>query len=438
MTKLSKIFSKPIFYRPFMFIFSSITILGVAGSCSLPGVFNGNRTSSIVYGVLKKDPAVKSDGFVRANAVEQLDGSVDGQGLSSLSTIKLQRIDQNRLYALTKEKGLFKTSNAGQVWKRMYVFPVGSNNSDQEVRNQEIGRQIRQNDNLEINDFAVDPNLPDVIYISASQDDVGKIYQSLDNGDNFREVYSEVDDKIQVLFLAVDPVNSLNLFAILEEGALLRSLDGGITWQKIRSFQDTPVQIGFVPEFNGLFFAFFKDDGLAVSRDLGENWEVRSLTKSPSEIGENQPKDGLDISFRDRAEFGSYEKLIAVTAGLNFQNSATNIESWVMVADKQMWYSEIGSTDFKKLILPIQSETANIYDVTPDPQSGLGRIIASVNDRIFITNNRGQSWNTQDNINLSTPIGSVSQILIEPNNTEIVYLGIINAKAVKRNGIFEF
>jgi len=419
-----------------------VAVLGTASSCSIPGLIN-NNSNPITYGLIKKDPAVRADGLVRANAVVGLDGNTDNQGLSGLSTLKIVRVDKSKLFILTKEKGLFKSENGGQTWSRIYLIPVGSSNSDNNARQREITAQIASNDALEINDFAIDSLNPQVIYISVLEKNIGKIYQSFDEGRTFKEIYSEVEQNIRVLFITVDPLDSSNIFAILEEGALLRSLDSGLSWQKVRSFRDTPVQIGFVPEFNNLFFVLFEDDGLAFSKNTGNSWDLLALTKANSEIGENQPKDGLDITFSQNKKFGRYEKIIPVTAGITYKsngnvNNPSGKQPWLLVADKQMWYSADAGNDFRKLVLPLQSEQANIYDVTPDPNSGLNRILASVDNRLFITTNQGKSWNTQDNINLSNPIGNISQILIEPENTEVFYLTLINPRASRNNGLFNF
>ena len=120
-----------------------------------------------------------------------------------------------------------------------------------------FGKEFTSPQQAVITDFAVDPSNEKVVYLAVVEEKLGKIYQSLDGGANFKEIYSEVQINVQVLFLVVDPFNSNNIFAILEKGALLRSLDSGLTWKKVRSFKDTPAQIGFVPEFDKLFFVLF-------------------------------------------------------------------------------------------------------------------------------------------------------------------------------------
>ncbi|MFM6254933.1 MAG: hypothetical protein ACKPEQ_38340, partial [Dolichospermum sp.] len=92
MFSLSEIF----WQRVLIVIFTSITILGTAASCSIPFINNQSKPT-VIYGVLKNDPAVRSDGFVRANAVLQPDGSTDNQGLSGLSVLKIERISKDLL-----------------------------------------------------------------------------------------------------------------------------------------------------------------------------------------------------------------------------------------------------------------------------------------------------------------------------------------------------
>jgi photosystem II stability/assembly factor-like uncharacterized protein len=429
---LEKFWENVFFRRVFVMLFSSLSILGTASSCSLvPGSNN-----SVIFGVLKRDPIVRSEGFVKANAVKTPAGEILAEGLTPLSVLKIFRVNNQTLYILTQERGLFKTTDAGVTWQRMYILPLG--------KDPEAG--IAANNNLSIIDFDVDSRLGQVVYVALVENGVSKVYRSLDSGENFTEVYTEVQNKDQIGFIRVDPVNASNIFVAIERGALLRSRDGGNTWQKIRSFQDTPVGMGFVPEFNQIFYVLFENQGLAISKDLGQNWDLQALTKSKSQIGERQPKDGLDISFSQNLNFGKYEKIVPVTAGITFDYDQSRItsganqpQSWLLIADSQMWFTENLGQDFRKLILPSQAEQFDLYDIAPDPQSGLGKIYASVNNKLFVTNNRGESWDTREKINiLDGEIGNISQILIEPQNTEIIYLGLINKNARRNSGLFSF
>jgi len=425
-------FKNPNYSRVFTLIFTSLAVLGTAFSCS-GGLFNRQET---VYGVLKRDAEVRQEGFVKANAVEALNGSVENQGLSSLSTSKILQIDSEKLFILTREKGVFKTVDGGLTWQRLYVFPISKDNQEED---------LIKNDDLVIIDFDVPITSPKVVYLAAIENGISKVFQSFDEGENFQEVYSEVQSKDDISFIRVNPVEPLQVFTIIEGGALLRSLDGGLTWQKIRSFRDLPVGMGFVPEFDQTFYILFQDSGLATSKDLGLTWDLKELIKNESQIGERQPTDGLDINFREDITFGKYEKIIPVTAKINFDFeqkivlNPSELQPWVLIADRQMWISSNLSQEFNKLILPSQAEQYNLFDVSYDPVLGLDKIYVSIDNRLFFTTNRGQSWFIQDMIKIvDGEIGNISQVLVDKNDPNILYLTLVDKRATRRNGFISF
>lgn len=426
-----KIWKNSYFRRIFVVFFTSLALLGTASSCTL-----GPSQSSMVFGVLKRDPAVRRDGFVKANAVRTPTGEIAPEGLTGISVVKLFQVNDRILYALTRDRGLFKTLDGGVIWERMYILPLGD----------DLERGLAINNRLRIVDFDVDSNLGQVIYVAVIENNTSKVYRSLDAGNNFTEVFTEVQNRDQIGFIRVDPVNTNNIFVAIERGALLRSRDGGNTWQKIRSFQGVPVGMGFVPEFGEIFYILFQAQGLAISKDLGETWDLQELTKSESQIGERQPRDGLDISFRENPNFGRYEKIVPVTAGITFDyergriiSGAGQPQAWLLIADRQMWFTEQINTDFRKLILPSQAEQFDLYDIAPDPQSGLNRIYVSINHNLFITTNRGQSWDTRERTNiLDGQIGNIGQILIDKENSEIMYLALVDRNARRSGGFLSF
>lgn len=411
--------------RSLIVLFSCVAILTSAGACAFPGITSRPQPS---LGVLKRDPAVRSEGFGRINAVSTLSGEVDPAGLSNLSGLKMIQVNRDTFYLITQQKGVFKTTDGGRVWRRLYVFEVTSNAETEDQRQQERQQLVARNDQFIASDLSVDPSNENVVYISGKYQNVGKIYQSVNGGGTFREIYSEVQRGIGVLFVAVNPRNNLRVYGMLERGALIRSLDGGATWQKIRSFQGAPVQLGFVPEFNNRFFILFRDRGLFTSQDDGETWQQIALTKNPSEVGEAQPRDQLDVPFQNTPDFGVYEKVIPVTASQQ--------EGWLLMADRQIWFTPDIANPFSKLVLPLQNEQFNILDVEPDPQLGLRRLYVSIDSRLFVTTNQGQSWNTGDLVQVSGLIGNIGQVLIDKTNSEVIYLMLVPSTDRRGSGVF--
>ena len=413
-----------------LLIITGLAILTSAAACSLPGLNLGGGTPAISLGVLKQDPSVSTDRFGKVNSVKTISGQVEASGLSNLSGLKMSMVSSDNIYLLTSQKGLFRTKDGGRTWERRYVFKPASSNADPKAKDAEIAALVAKNDALVPADFAFEFGNGENIYFAASQNKVGKIFASNDGGENFREIYTEVQSGVEVKLVSVDPKNPLRVYAVLDKGVLIRSLDGGKTWQKMQSFKDQPVQIGFIPEFNNLFYILFTKSGLAVSSNDGETWTTKVLAKEDSKIGEVQPKDSLSATLTDSAVFGNYEKIVPVTSGNN--------KGWILLADRQMWFSSNVDGKFTKILLPVQSEQYNLLDAAVDPYLGLDKILVAVDNKLFSTNNRGQSWSTDDKLGVSTTVGNIGQIIIDPKGNKATYLMLLNP-SLKRgtgNGIF--
>ena len=495
-----------IFRRAFILVFSSIAVFSSAAACTLPGL-GGSNTPPTTYGVLKRDPSVRSDGFGPIRSIKGQDCN-NSRCLSSLPGIKLLQVDESNIYFLSRNKGLFRTSDGGREWERLYFFPIDNLNPQKTVQNdkgenvrvdktsvelnEETNAKIAQNDSFLASDFTVDLRSPNRIYVSGLYEGIGRIMQSLDSGKTFGEIYKEVDKNVGVKMVAIHSKSSQKIFGILDKGAMIRSMDSGITWQKVRSFKEAPVQIGFVPEFDNLFFALFPTQGLATSLDDGETWQTQELTRENSRIGETQNRDKFEANpFAGKEKFGTYEKVIPVVRGTRYldesqknnanssSNSSSNTQSnsnflptipainlpftdknpnsqnnntskssssqpiqntldanlpFLLIADRQVWFAANPTDNFTKLVLPVQAEQYNILDAAPDPRVGLDKILVSVDNTIFETQNRGQSWSLKDKVQLSTPIGNIGQILIDKNNSEVIYLMLVDAKAKRGTG----
>jgi hypothetical protein len=421
-----------IIQKIFTFVFVIVAILSTAASCSIPFFGGGNSTPQAVLGVLKRDPSIKKDGFNRANAVRAASGEVNVGGLSTLTTLKMVETGKDNLYLLTRDKGLFQSTDGAKTWERRYIFSIKSDKTNEQERNNEINQKIAKNDSFKVSDIAYDTSKPSTLYVSGKDSDtIGKIYQSSDSGQNFRLIYSEVEKNIGVAALTVDPRNPLRVYGILEKGALVRSLDGGLNWQKIRSFEETPLQFGFVPDFNNLFYALLPKKGLFLSDNDGQSWENKILNKTASAINENQNRDGINLNPLDRNEtFGQFTKIIPVT-GIG---SRGGNQSWILLSDRQVWLTEDLNKPFAKLALPLQNEQNNILDVAFDPRKGVEKILVSLDNKLIDTQNKGISWNVQDNIQITDSIGNIRQILISRYDSEIIYLGLESTG--ERRGLF--
>ena len=403
-------------FRILVLLVTSLAVLTSAASCDfLPNINLGFNREPVTYGVLKKDPKIR-DSFGRINTVKNLNGQDNPNGLLDVSTQELLPLTSDNLFLLTEEKGLYETENGGRFWERRYIYPVGSDLSDPEARNAEIAAQVAANDNIVTTDDEISTRNPNIIFVAGTVERIGKIWRSENGGRTFREVYSEINSGDSIVGVEIDALSDNVVYALLEGGVLVRSRDSGDTWTKIQDFSQNAVQLGVVPEFDNLLFILFGGQGYAYSRDQGATWQNVPLTRESSKIGENQTKDfTIRRDVLDPTTFGRFQRLVPIR---------NNQGSWLLLADNQIWYTEDITKPFIKMVLPLTEEKYKVASVGVDPSVGVDRVLVSIDNNLFETKNRGESWSTNNIIGLNTQIGDINSIVIDERNSNIVYLGL--------------
>ena len=133
------------------------------------------------------------------------------------------------LYGPNQERGVFKSVDGGQSWKKVLFT------------NEESGAV----------DLVIDPNNPRILYASTwkilrtpysleSGGEGSGLWKSTDGGDNWKEITRSKGlpkGMVGIIGVAVSPVDSNRVWAQIEaaDGGLFRSDDAGSTWTKINS-----------------------------------------------------------------------------------------------------------------------------------------------------------------------------------------------------------
>ena len=168
--------------------------------------------------------------------------------------------DQQRAYLAAYEAGVYRTDDGGQTWRHLDAYPSDYAHSVQ-----------------------ADPSDSGKVYVGSEP---ASIYSSADGGDTWEECagFLAVPESNQWGFhaptrdshvrdLRVAPHDSSYLYAGIEEGGMVRSRDGGATWQQLPGIHDDVHCIT-------LSGARPKSVYVATSRspyrsdNEGENWEV--------------------------------------------------------------------------------------------------------------------------------------------------------------------
>jgi hypothetical protein len=414
--------------------FCTIAVLGTAASCSL-NPFGGKETNISTLGMLKL--TTESAEFQKINAVTLINGKTDEENLSQLSVIKVKEVNADTIFVQTVEKGLFKTTNGGKDWSRIYIFPVDYTEDKEEQKILEA--QLKKNEEVLVKDFWVSPQDNNVIYIAAKQLDQGKIFKTVDGGKTVREVYFEINDTgSSVDYVVIDPVNEDRVYALLNGKVLIQTLDAGSTWQKMNNYNkedDTIVQIGLLAD-NRTIFILYEKGGLVGSLD-GNKWIKINVNKftPPAPKNPNQSlKETAQNAFTDIQEkiapeivepFNRYTRFIPLG------KPGTAKKPAIVLADKEIWLTaDLGKTQFIQLTsLPIQDKKIDVQDVQVDTSGSAPKIYVAIGNKILVSENNGNTWANKP-IGVEG-IGSISNIVFSSQDPETIYLSLYNPTVKK-------
>jgi photosystem II stability/assembly factor-like uncharacterized protein len=396
-------------------VFTGFSILAFVGGCNLPS-FGGRSSgpSEANYGILKYDASIRKESFVKTNAIQSLINdqiNIDGLGLSNI--YKIESVGPQVVFALTGNS-LYKSLDSGTIWKKLSIYPIITTANTEDAKIKEKEAILTKDASFEAWDFATVKDNEKVIYLSGKQNGQGKIFRSLDSGANFSQIYADPSQNTIVEKITLDPNNPNLVYAILGNQKMLKSSDAGNTWKNLKTSEDQIIQFGFLPEFGNLFYLLTKNTGLELSDDQGETWKIKKLEKT------------------DKTELNNFQKILPVNTTLvanpaTGQVQASVTKAFLLIAGDKLWQTKDLSTQgFTEIKLPSQNENNKLSDVAVDPISGLAKIYLSIENNLLETQDLGQTWATNDKLNLDSKVGNINLIMTSKNHPETIYLGLGN------------
>jgi hypothetical protein len=131
-------------------------------------------------------------------------------------------------------------------------------------------------------------------------------------------------------------------------------------------------------------------------------------------------------------ELNNFQKILPVNTTLvanptTGQVQASVTKAFLLIAGDKLWQTKDLSTQgFVEIKLPSQNENNKLSDVAVDPISGLAKIYLSIENNLLETQDLGQTWATNDKLNLDSKIGNIKLIMTSKNHPETIYLGLGN------------
>lgn len=343
-------------------IISLLSLLFISAGCSL--------TSSGTLGVIKT-----LDGGGSWEVTNRIEGSKNTISDLSVSEMSFDPTDRQTIFLSSANSGLWVSRNAGTSWA-----PILSK--------------------ISVYDFYIDPADTQNIYVAGIYNDRGKILRTRDGGGSWEEIYNEASVKNAVNTITVNPSNSRELYAALNSGVYIKSVDAGVNWFVLHEFEDQVLRTRFNRN-NNTIYALMYLKGLAKSTNGGVTWTYisTSLTTKSYFEGESVLPQNVQAFVRLGMD-DNVGGVIYLTTSSGLYKTTDDGARWSYIN------------------IPIKTSAEKPRAIA----SAKGGMIAytSIGNTIFKSLNGGQSWQTQ-----TLPTGNlVNKIIIDPNLPQITYAGL--------------
>jgi photosystem II stability/assembly factor-like uncharacterized protein len=318
------------------------------------------------------------DGAVTWNAKISLlntQGKILTIGDVSVNKITIDPSDRNALY-LASNKGLFYSYTGGESWQQASYFG-----------------------NSPINDVAVDYFDKCNIFVAIGQ----YIYRSTDCLRTWQTAYFDSRADVQVRQVSTDHYNKTYLYAANNKGEVLKSLDMGKTWQTVKRINNPVKQLLVDADDSRIVYVTTENAGVYKTTDGGKTWK--------DEKPETDINKGLDQFPDSRAT--SY-----------LVQDRTKKNSYILASKYGLLRTTDGGVNWEAIPLITPERSANIYGLAMDPKNAK-IIYYCTENTIYKSTDGGKNWSTQK----SPTSGLANFLLVDPQNTNIIYLG---AKEVKK------
>lgn len=291
------------------------------------------------------------------------------QSIQNLNTNEflLDPTDNNTLYFGSSEQGLFYTYDNATKWSA----------------STRLGQTT-------INVLAVNPNSRCILYAGIANEvrkthDCGRFWETVYHGD--RSIN-------HITAIAIETYNSNKIYVAISDGSVIKSLDGGKSWQSLQKFK-SPIKKIIINSNDNKFIFFASDKEIFRTLNGGEN--VESLSDILKTVWKG--------TFRDLQFSKAKKGTVYLTTSSIILRSGDNGYHW------------------NQLNL-LTSEKNAVINTLALSATNEKKIYYSTNTTFYKSIDGGENWTTKQ---LNTARAGW-KILVDPRNDQIIYLGV---KALK-------
>ncbi len=296
--------------------------------------------------------------------------------------------DKNVLFLGGTKSGLWKSINGGRTWNTL-TDKADILDAQADIYAIKISR---------IN--------PDMLLVAAYQNNYGRILQSSDGGNHFKEIYRVSAENKYVFDVIADSADSNHLLAATGEHTLIETINGGATWRVKKLFDTSLVRLVANPNDFRELYAITADGELIKSATGGNDWSIAlGREQSPRAI-EKYPPDIFDFSSSD------------AISGFNtvFALDPLNVSRLYLGTDTLLLRSSDAGMTWQEVNLLFAADLLPITALAIDPHDSKILFVAA-NHQMQKSIDDGATWS---NVPFPASLGA-TKIFIHPQDSRIMF-----------------
>lgn len=313
----------------------------------------------------------KGETWTNASAIMTASGKASNFNSLNVASLSMDPNDNKALYYGSIDNGLLYTYDAGVSWTLDRALGQGT-----------------------IESVAIDPKNKCNIYVTR----VNKILKSIDCNRTWSQIYQDNDQAASMNRVAVDPLNSSIIYAVISRGDLIKSDDGGNAWQTVYRFEDRIAKLIINNKNSREMFVMTYKKGIYRTYDGGQNWA--RMVEVDNALKDNEMKyEVRDFLVIDN----DGGRIIFLATYYGLLKSIDNGLTW------------------KKLDLLAPEDRATINALAVN-FSNTEEIYYTTNTTFYKSLDGGTSWKT-----IPLPTSRAGwRLLIDQKNPSVIYLGVVN------------
>jgi photosystem II stability/assembly factor-like uncharacterized protein len=332
-----------------------VTVKTNSGGSSNTSAVNGGVFKTISKGMVWQQKVLIPSTSGKPGNIAALD----------VASMVMDPSDNKAIYFGSVGQGLYYTYDAGDGWKSFKPLGQGT-----------------------IRSIAVDYNLKCTIYASIGN----KLFKTLDCGRTWQTVYYDNEVTATVDAIAVDQYNSSLVYIGISRGDIIKSSDGGTSWQTLNRTKSKIKKIVIDPNDTKVIFIAMNDSGIYRTIDGGNTW---------TQIKDSLNKLKIGVKMNNLILVKDEPANIYVATENGLARSTDRGETWENIS-----------------ILPPDNK-AKINDMAVNPKNT--KEIYYVSDTTFFSSiDGGTNWST---IKLPTSRAG-TLLLLDPKEPNTIYLGV--------------